>query len=87
MGEQRDSGARVMVCSTACVNKSVPDTNSVLKNFLLCLIIRPQISIRKMCLECSTVDIQRVHPNAGLSAGGLKWKKCLNVLKWDSITY
>lgn len=72
MGEQRDSGVKVMVCSTACVNKSVPDTNSVLKNCLLCLIIRPQISIRKMCLDCSTVDIQRVHHNAGLSAGGAK---------------
>lgn len=54
MGEQRDSGARVMVCSTACVNKSAPDANSVLKNCLLCLIIRPQINIRKMC-DCSDI--------------------------------
>lgn len=69
------------------MRKSVPDTNSVLKHCLLCLIIRPQISIRKMFLDCSTVDIQRVYPNVGLSAGGLKWKKCLNVLKWGSITY
>lgn len=69
MGEQRDSGARVMVCSTACVNKSLSDRNSVLKNCLLCLIIRPQITIRKMCLYCSTVDIKTVYPNVGLSAG------------------
>lgn len=54
VGEQRDSGARVMVCGTACLHMCVPDTNSVLKNVLLCLISRPQIK-RRISLDCSTL--------------------------------
>lgn len=69
MGEQRDSGARVMVCGTACLHMCVPDTNSVLKNVLLCLTSRPQIK-RRISLDGSTVDIKKVHPNVGLTSGG-----------------